>query len=39
MIAEVRQWAIQHGLLVGERGRLNPGVIDAWNAAHPQAPI
>lgn len=33
--AEVRQWARSEGLSVGERGRLHPDVIAAWNEAHP----
>jgi very-short-patch-repair endonuclease len=34
--AEVRAWARAHGLRVGERGRLHPEVIGAWNRAHPE---
>jgi len=33
--SEVRDWARQQGLTVGERGRLSPDVIAAWNRAHP----
>lgn len=32
---EIRSWALRQGLRVGQRGRLAPEVIDAWNAAHP----
>lgn len=33
--AEVRAWARMQGLAVGERGRLHPQTIAAWNQAHP----
>ncbi len=33
--AEVRAWARAQGMHVGERGRLHPDIIDAWNRAHP----
>ncbi|MDA8045704.1 MAG: AAA domain-containing protein [Actinomycetota bacterium] len=36
---EVRQWAGDHGYQVGERGRLHPEVITAWNAAFPNRPF
>lgn len=32
---EVRDWARRNGLSVGERGRLHPDVIAAWNRQHP----
>src|SRR5690606_42142972 len=36
--SEVRTWARARGLRVGERGRLAPHVIEAWNEAHPDRP-
>jgi len=33
---EIREWARQHGMAVGERGRLHPDVIAAWNRAFPE---
>jgi very-short-patch-repair endonuclease len=36
--AEVRSWAKAQGHRVGERGRMSPEVVDAWNAAHPSRP-
>lgn len=36
--SEVRRWARARGLRVGERGRLAPHVIEAWNEAHPDRP-
>jgi len=33
--AEVRSWALGQGLRVGQRGRLAPEVVAAWNRAHP----
>lgn len=36
--AEVRTWASTRGLQVGERGRLHPEVIAAWNEDHPSRP-
>jgi ERCC4-type nuclease len=32
--AQVRAWALDHGLEVSDRGRLRPQVWDAWRAAH-----
>ncbi|MEJ5913517.1 ERCC4 domain-containing protein [Pseudokineococcus sp. 1T1Z-3] len=32
--AEVRAWALAHGLAVADRGRLRPEVVTAWHAAH-----
>ncbi|QYG95219.1 AAA family ATPase [Iamia sp. SCSIO 61187] len=37
--AEVRIWARRRGLRVGERGRLHPDVIRAWNEANPDRPL
>lgn len=37
--SEVRTWARVRGLTVGERGRLHPDVIAAWNVAHPDRPF
>lgn len=36
--SEVRAWARRSGLAVGERGRLHPDVIAAWNDEHPERP-
>jgi len=36
--AEVRAWASTRGLQVGERGRLHPEVIAAWNEDNPSRP-
>lgn len=36
---EVRAWAQSLGLPVGERGRLAPAVVAAWNSAHPERPV
>ena len=33
--AEVRRWAVEHGLQVSDRGRLRPEVWAAWEAAQP----
>jgi len=33
--AEVRAWARSQGLAVGERGRLHPDIVSAWNATFP----
>lgn len=33
---EVRDWARGQGHVVGERGRLHPVIIDAWNSTFPQ---
>ncbi|HEX7070740.1 MAG TPA: histone-like nucleoid-structuring protein Lsr2, partial [Rhodothermales bacterium] len=33
--SEIRRWARQNGMQVGDRGRLHPDVIKAWNRAHP----
>jgi len=35
---EIREWARQRGMTVGERGRLHPDVLAAWNRAFPQRP-
>jgi len=37
--AEVRAWASTRGLQVGERGRLHPEVIAAWNEDNPNRPF
>lgn len=36
--AAVRAWARENGLAVGERGRLSPDLVDAYEAAHRPAP-
>lgn len=36
---EVRSWALGQGLRVGQRGRLAPEIIAAWNSAHPDRPM
>jgi hypothetical protein len=36
---EVRQWARDSGYEVGERGRLNPAVVRAWNETFPDRPF
>lgn len=36
--AEIRRWARRNGMQVGERGRLHPDIIRAWNRAHPDRP-
>jgi very-short-patch-repair endonuclease len=36
---EVRRWARSVGLSVGDRGRLHPDVINAWNDAFPSRPF
>ena len=33
--AEVRAWALAHGIVVADRGRLRPEIWDAWATAHP----
>lgn len=38
-IGEVREWAREQGMRVGERGRLGPDVLEAWNKAHPERPV
>jgi hypothetical protein len=37
--SDVRQWARQKGLEVGERGRLSPEVLAAYSAAHGGAKV
>lgn len=37
--SDVRQWARQKGLDVGERGRLSPDVLAAYSAAHGGPPV
>ncbi|MCU1587913.1 MAG: Lsr2 [Frankiales bacterium] len=37
--SDVRQWARQKGLEVGERGRLSPDVLAAYSAAHGGPPV
>lgn len=34
-LEQVRDWARQNGHPVGERGRIDPGIIEAFHAAHP----
>jgi len=33
-ISEVRAWARANGLVVADRGRLRPGVVEAWQDSH-----
>jgi very-short-patch-repair endonuclease len=35
LIFEIRDWARRNDLPVGDRGRLSPAVIEAWNRVHP----
>jgi hypothetical protein len=35
--AQVRAWAVAHGIPVADRGRLRPDVLDAYRRAHPSA--
>jgi hypothetical protein len=37
--AEVRQWARNKGMEVGERGRLSPDLLAAYSAAHGGPPV
>lgn len=36
---EVRRWAGRRGMRVGDRGRLPPGVVAAWDEEHPTRPF
>ncbi len=36
--ADIHRWARAAGLAVGDRGRLSPDVITAYNNAHTEAP-
>jgi very-short-patch-repair endonuclease len=38
-VGEIREWARNRGMTVGDRGRLHPNVIRAWNAEHPDRPV
>jgi hypothetical protein len=33
--SEVREWAIRQGFQIGDRGRLPPNVVQAWNEEFP----
>jgi hypothetical protein len=36
--ADIRKWAKRAGLAVGDRGRLSPDIVAAYNDAHTVAP-
>jgi hypothetical protein len=36
--ADIRKWARAAGLVVGDRGRLSPDIVAAYNDAHAVAP-
>lgn len=36
--ADIRKWARVAGLVVGDRGRLSPDIVAAYNDAHAGAP-
>ncbi len=37
--ADIRNWAKTVGLAVGDRGRLSPDIVAAYNDAHSAAPV
>jgi hypothetical protein len=37
--SEVREWAIRQGFQVGDRGRIPPNVVRAWNEEFPNRPF